>query len=73
MEMGGRVIGISGSLILSKTLMELIFNPCGDFRWSPEGPVNQIHFPNLHIACVIAVKNKRKRNQIDLMNTKLPY
>ena len=27
-----RVIGISGSLIWSKTLMELIFNPCGEFR-----------------------------------------
>ena len=23
--------------------MELIFNPCGEFRWSPEGPFNQIH------------------------------
>ena len=31
-----RVIGISGSLIWSKTLMELIFKPCGEFRWSPE-------------------------------------
>ena len=30
---GGRtVIGISGSLIWSKTLTELIFNPCGEFR-----------------------------------------
>ena len=28
---GRRVIGISGSLIWSKTLVELIFNPCGDF------------------------------------------
>ena len=27
-----RVIGISGSLIWSKTLMELIFNLCGEFR-----------------------------------------
>ena len=26
------MIGISGSLILSKTLMELTFNPCGEFR-----------------------------------------
>ena len=32
LKMGGRVIGISGSLIWSKTLMELIFNPCGEFR-----------------------------------------
>ena len=31
-ECGRRVIAISGSLILSKTLMELTFNPCGEFR-----------------------------------------
>ena len=29
---GRRVIGISRSLIWSKTLMELIFNPCGENR-----------------------------------------
>ena len=29
--------------------MELIFNPCGEFRCSPEGPVIQIHSPHLHI------------------------
>ena len=35
------MIGTSGSLIWSKTLMELIFNPCGEFplfsppRWCP--------------------------------------
>ena len=23
--------------------MELIFKPCGEFWWSPEGPVSQIH------------------------------
>ena len=28
--------------------MELIFNPCGEFRWSPEGPVSQIQSPHLH-------------------------
>ena len=44
---GRRVIGVSGSLIWSETLMELIFNPCGEFRWSPEGPVRQIH--SLHL------------------------
>ena len=44
---GRRVIGISGYLICSKTLMELIFNPCGEFRWNPEGPVSQIHSPHL--------------------------
>ena len=45
---GRRVIGISGSLIWSNTLMELIFNPCCEFRWSPVGPVCQIHSPHLH-------------------------
>ena len=34
------MIGISRSLIWSKTLMELIFNPYGEFR--------QIHSPYLH-------------------------
>ena len=29
--------------------MELIFNPCGQFRRSPEGPVSQIHSPHLHV------------------------
>ena len=40
--------GISESLIWSKTLMELIFNPCGEFRRSPESPVSQIQSPHLH-------------------------
>ena len=35
------MIGISGSLIWSKTLTELIFNPCGEFWGSPGNPVNQ--------------------------------
>ena len=41
--LGRRVIGISGSLIWSKTLMEPIFNPYGKFHLNPEGPVSQIH------------------------------
>ena len=41
------MIGISGSLIWSKTLLELIFNPRGEFWWSLEGPVSQIT-PRLH-------------------------
>ena len=45
--LGRRVIEISESLIWSKTLMELIFNPRGEFRWSPEGPISQIHSPHL--------------------------
>ena len=35
--------------LVKKTLMEQRFNPCGEFRWSPEGPVCQIHFPHLHV------------------------
>ena len=40
---GRRVIGICGSLIWWKTLMEPIIKPCGEFRWSSEGPVSQTH------------------------------
>ena len=29
--------------------MELIFNPCGEFRFSPAGPVSQIHSSHIHI------------------------
>ena len=43
------MIGIYGSLIWSETLMELIFNYCGEFRWSQEIPVSQIHTPHLHV------------------------
>ena len=49
---GRRVIAISGSLIWSKTLMELIFNPCGEFRWSSEGSVSQIYSPHLHVGAL---------------------
>ena len=35
---------------LVKTLMELIFNPCGEFRRSPDGPVSQIHSPHLYVS-----------------------
>ena len=38
---GRRLIGISRFFILSKTLIGLIFNLCGEFRWSPEGSVSQ--------------------------------
>ena len=48
---GRRVIGMSGPLIWPKTLMELILNLCGEFRWSPEGPVSQIHSPRRHAWC----------------------
>ena len=41
------MIGISRSPIWSKTLTELIFNPCSEFRLSPEGPVILIHSAHL--------------------------
>ena len=47
--LGWRVIGIYGSLIWSKPPKELIYNPCGEFRCSPEGPVSQIHSLHLHV------------------------
>ena len=34
---------------LVKTLMELVFNTCGGFRLNPEGPVSQIHSPDLDV------------------------
>ena len=37
------MIGISGSVICSETLMKLIFNPYCEFRLSPEDPLRQIH------------------------------
>ena len=46
---GRKVIRISGSLICSKTLMELIFNSCGEFWWSLEGLASQIYSPHLHV------------------------
>ena len=30
-----------------KTLIELIYDPCGEFRWTPEGPASQIHSPHV--------------------------
>ena len=42
-----RVIGIFGSLVRSKTLMETIFNPHGAFRWSPENSFSQSHSPHV--------------------------
>ena len=32
---------------LTKTLIELLFNPYGEFWWSPEGLVSQVHSPHL--------------------------
>ena len=47
-EQGAKMIGINESLIWSSTMMEMIFNTCGEFRWSPEDPVSQIQSPHLH-------------------------
>ena len=44
-----------------KTLMELIFNPCGEIQWSPEGPVRQIQSPHLHVGT--------PKNFSDLLNS----
>ena len=74
---GRRVIGISGSRIWSKTLMELIFNPCGEFR--PEGPVSQIHSPNLRVGApgifsdLLRFVQMLKRKWRAESNRKLPH
>ena len=39
--------------LVKKTLMELIFNACGEFRSSPEGPVSQIHSPHLLVGAPV--------------------
>ena len=49
---GRRVVGISGSLIWSKTLMELIRNLYGEFRWIPKSLVRRIHSPHLHVGTI---------------------
>ena len=48
-SLGRRVVEIFGSLFWSKTMIELIFDLCGEFRWSPEGTVSQIHSPQFHV------------------------
>ena len=76
---GRRVIGISGSLIWSKTLMELTFNPCGEFRWSPVGPVSQIHSPHLLVSApgifsdLLRFVQMLKRERGAESNGKLPH
>ena len=75
---GRGLIGISGSLFWSKTLMEHIFNPCGKFRWSPEGLVCQIHSPHLHVGApgifsdLLRSIQKLKREWDTESNGKLP-
>ena len=66
MNMGekGTGIGISESLIWSKTLMQLIFNPCGEFQRSSEGPVSQIHSPHLHVGVPVMFSDLLRSVQI---------
>ena len=76
---GRMVIVISGSLIWTRTLMELIFNPCGEFWWSPERPVSQIHSPHLHIGApgifsdLLGSVQKLKREWGAESHVKLPH
>ena len=49
--LGRRLIGISGYLIWSKTLMEPILIPVVNFGEVRKGPVSQIHSPHLHVGC----------------------
>ena len=76
---GRRVIRFSGSLIWSKTLMELIFNPCDEFRWRPEGPVSQIHSPHLLVGApgifsdLLMFVQMLTRERVAESNGKLPH
>ena len=59
--------------------MELIFNPCGEFRCSPEGPVSQIHSlhflagASLTVSDILRSVQKLKREWGADSNGKLPH
>ena len=59
--------------------MELIFNPCSEFRWSLAGPVSQIHSPHLHVGApgifsdLLRSVQMLKREWVVESNGKLPY
>ena len=59
--------------------MELIFNPYGEFRSSPESPVSQIHSPHLHVKApgifsdLLRSVQMLKREWGAESNGKLPY
>ena len=65
--------------VWKKTQMELIFNPCGEFRWSPESPVSQIQSPQLHLGApgifwdLVRSVQMLKREWGAESNGKLPY
>ena len=54
---------------LGRILMMMINSPCGEFRWSLEGPISQIQSPHLHagapgifsdlLRSVLMIKRKR--------------
>ena len=57
----------------------MIFKLCGEFRWSPEGPVSQIHSPHLHVGApgifseFVRTVQMRKREWGAESNGKLPH
>ena len=65
--------------LVKKTLTELIFNPCGEFQWSSEGPVSQIHSPGLHdcapgiFSDILRSVQMLKREWVAESNGKLPH
>ena len=65
--------------IWSRNPMGLIFNPCGEFRWSPDGPVSQIHSPHLQVGApgifsdLLGSVQILKREWAAENNGKLPY
>ena len=65
--------------LVKKNLKELIFNLCGEFRWSPEGPVNQIHSPHLLVGApgifpdIVRYVHMLKREWGAESNMKLPH
>ena len=64
---------------LVKNRMELIFKLCGEFRWSPEGQVSQIHSPHLHVGApgmfsdLLRSVQMRRRKWGTESNGKLPH
>ena len=49
------------------------FNPCGEFRWSAEGPVNQIHYPHLHKGVPGIFSDLAEERMETESNGKLPH
>ena len=75
---GWRLIGIN-IFDLVKNRVELVFNPCGEFRWSSEDPVSHIHSPHLHAGTpgifsdLLKSVQMLKREWGAESNGKLPY